>query len=50
MSFQTGSGDMVKAKDSPRGPRSKGLDGVPHYPTGIDNAADEHAESRPIER
>ena len=49
MSFKTGSGDLVKARDSPWGPRSKDLDGVPLYLTGIANAADERAESRPID-
>ena len=49
MSVKTGSSDLVKAKDSPRDPRSKDLDGVPLYPTGIANAADERVEPRPID-
>ena len=40
MSFKIGSGDLVKSTDSPRGPRSKDLDGVPLIPKGINNAAD----------
>ena len=49
MSFETGSGDLVKARDSPQGPRSKDLDGVPHNPTGIDNVADERAKSNLVD-
>ena len=45
MSFKTGSDDLVEARDSPWGPRSIDLDGVPLYPTGINNAADERAKS-----
>ena len=44
-SVKRGSGDPVNARDSPRGSRSKDLNGVPHNPNGIDNAADEHAVS-----
>ena len=49
MSVKTGSGDLVQARDSPWGPRSKDLDGVPLYPTGFDNTADDRAEPRPID-
>ena len=49
MSVKTGSGDLVNARDSPRSLESKDLDGVPLYPTGIANAADERAEPRPID-
>ena len=49
MSVKTGSGDLVKARDSPQGPRLTDLDGVPLNPTGINNAADERAESSPID-
>ena len=49
MSVKTGSGDLVKARDSPQGPRSKDLNCVPLYPTGIANAADERAEPRPFD-
>ena len=46
MFFKTGSDDLVKARDSPWGLRSKDLNGVPLFPTGIANAVDDRSEPR----